>query len=277
MIAVGELEPDPARDCATAPLEVHARLVCVAGTDLGASFLLDRGTSVIGRGAVAIYLGGNAVSRHHARISYSANRFHIEDLGSRNATLVNGTAITGRVVLRYSDRVQIGDTILVFTHHDELENRVRQLQRLDAMAAAVAGMAHDFRNALQVIGSALGQLEDEVPAVAGAEPFADIRRATSAATGLAKRLVDLGRAGPVPQDAVDVAAVVAEVVAMARRVIDGQRIAIDVAVAADTLVRGARATSSSRCCSTCASTPAMRCHRAARSSSPRGPARSIAP
>jgi len=105
------------------------------------------------------------------------------------------------------------------------------------MTAAAAGMAHDFRNALQVIGSALDQLEGEVPAVTAADPYADIKRATASAAGLAQRLVDLGRGGPVPQSAIDVGAVVADAVAMARRVVD-RSIAIHVDVPAGTFVRG---------------------------------------
>lgn len=54
------------------------------------------------------------VSRHHAVIHLQRQGYVIEDLGSKNGTLVNNKPLVGRVQLRNGDRIQIGDCILVF-------------------------------------------------------------------------------------------------------------------------------------------------------------------
>jgi signal transduction histidine kinase len=225
------------------PLDAGARLVCVGGPDLGASFRLGLTAAVIGRGTTAaIRLTGSDISREHARIWRHGDPFQVEDLGATNRTRVNGALIAGPTSLRYGDRIQLGTTILVLAHHDELEMRVQQLQHIDSLTAAVSGMAHDFNNALQVIRSALDQLDDDLPedAVDPRRSLADLKTATSSAMSLAKRLVKLGRGGAVPDERVELAAVAETVVAMARRVIDQRRVAIAARVATDLAVRGSR-------------------------------------
>ena len=48
----------------------------------------------------------------HARIFPSNEDVLVEDLGSRNGTLVNGTAIQGIVALSHGDQVQFGQTVV---------------------------------------------------------------------------------------------------------------------------------------------------------------------
>ncbi|HET9987302.1 MAG TPA: FHA domain-containing protein, partial [Kofleriaceae bacterium] len=58
--------------------------------------LLEDGDIVVGRAATSdIPIDHDAVSRRHAILRRRADRVTIEDLGSRNGTLVNGVAITG--------------------------------------------------------------------------------------------------------------------------------------------------------------------------------------
>jgi hypothetical protein len=59
-------------------------------------------------------LGGDpSLSRRHARISRDANgRLWVEDLGSTNGTLLNGSRITAMEPLRARDRLDIGTTVL---------------------------------------------------------------------------------------------------------------------------------------------------------------------
>ena len=224
-------------------LDAGARLVCVGGTDLGASFRLGPGSTVIGRSPDSgIRLTASDVSRAHARIRREGEGYHLQDLGSTNRARVNGTPINGIAALRYGDRIQLGTTILVLAHHDELETRVQQLQHIDSLTAAVSGMAHDFNNALQVIVGAVDQLDADLPAeaVGPRRSVADLKIATSAAIGLAKRLVKLGRGGAVPHDRLELAEVVAHVVAMASRVVDPGRISVGARVAQGLAVRGSR-------------------------------------
>ena len=70
---------------------------------------LREGENLIGRerGAVA-WLDSASVSRRHARIVVEAGAATIEDLGSRNGTLVNGRPAAGRVPLADGDEIVLG-------------------------------------------------------------------------------------------------------------------------------------------------------------------------
>ena len=48
-------------------------------------------------------------SRHHARIAQQDGHYYIEDLGSRNGTLVNGQPVTSRLELSEGDTITIVD------------------------------------------------------------------------------------------------------------------------------------------------------------------------
>lgn len=72
------------------------------------------GTSlVIGRGGADLVLDDPEVSRRHAEVRRVQSGFEIEDLGSRNGTLVDGAATAGVAPLRPGSRIRIGHTELV--------------------------------------------------------------------------------------------------------------------------------------------------------------------
>jgi hypothetical protein len=52
------------------------------------------------------------VSAHHARLSYQAGQWILEDLGSRNGTRVNGVGVEGMLVVTYGDDLQFGEVLL---------------------------------------------------------------------------------------------------------------------------------------------------------------------
>ncbi|MBN1209105.1 MAG: sigma 54-interacting transcriptional regulator [Myxococcaceae bacterium] len=54
------------------------------------------------------------VSRRHARIFLREGHGRLSDLGSRNGTLLNGERVEGEVLLLPGDRVQIGETTLIY-------------------------------------------------------------------------------------------------------------------------------------------------------------------
>lgn len=75
---------------------------------------LEEGEHVIGRGHdVAIRLYTPLISRHHARILVRGNGVTLEDLGSKNGTLVNGARVEGTVELRPGDTINVGGELLV--------------------------------------------------------------------------------------------------------------------------------------------------------------------
>jgi pSer/pThr/pTyr-binding forkhead associated (FHA) protein len=60
----------------------------------------------------------DAVSGMHAVLERYSSGWALRDLGSRNGTFINGERVTGERPLRSGDRIQIGDTRLVFRDPD---------------------------------------------------------------------------------------------------------------------------------------------------------------
>ncbi len=76
---------------------------------------LDEQPLVIGRSrGCGLVLDGLTVSRQHARITGHEGRFQIEDLNSRDGTLVNGERVTGSRALIDGDTINICDYRFVF-------------------------------------------------------------------------------------------------------------------------------------------------------------------
>src|SRR5438445_6709015 len=61
-----------------------------------------------------IVLDNAAVSRNHAQILESHGTYYIEDLRSRNGTLVNGRKIQGRTEVRDGDEIRVCEVVLQF-------------------------------------------------------------------------------------------------------------------------------------------------------------------
>ncbi|MEO8552008.1 MAG: ATP-binding protein [Kofleriaceae bacterium] len=214
VLPILEEEPHTARDAA-----VRLALICVSGADLGKTFRVGTNDLLIGRGLADVSLSETDVSRNHARFSLGDRGFEIEDLGSANGTQVNGRRIERATKVRTGDRIQIGRTVLVFTQHDELEERVARVQRLEAMGTLAGGIAHDFNNALSVVLCNLDVMARAIPAheIDALYCVDEVRAATTAAAGLARRLLRLGRAEPMSFEAVALEQLASQTAMMARR------------------------------------------------------------
>jgi ABC-type multidrug transport system ATPase subunit/pSer/pThr/pTyr-binding forkhead associated (FHA) protein len=80
-----------------------------AGSEIPVDGGLLIGRAVPGPGG----LGGDPkISRRHAQIAVENGVVLIEDLGSTNGTLVNGTTLTGRIALKDGDEIALGRTKL---------------------------------------------------------------------------------------------------------------------------------------------------------------------
>lgn len=80
--------------------------------------MLPSGESLIGRQpGSAIWLDDYGVSRRHARIVVGAAVATIEDLGSRNGTLLRGAPLTVSQPLADGDEIRIADTTFVVRLH----------------------------------------------------------------------------------------------------------------------------------------------------------------
>src|SRR3954471_9908490 len=84
-----------------------------AGSRAGTAFEVDRNGVVLGRGADCdIVIDDSKASRRHARIQQLPDgRISVQDLGSSNGTLVNGSPIQS-VVLDGAATIQIGNTVI---------------------------------------------------------------------------------------------------------------------------------------------------------------------
>jgi serine phosphatase RsbU (regulator of sigma subunit) len=78
-----------------------------------ADYEFDQAEIVIGRGAnAAVVIADARVSRQHARIVRRDGQWWVEDLGTRNGTLLNGAAMTAAAHLAPGDRLEIGGAVL---------------------------------------------------------------------------------------------------------------------------------------------------------------------
>lgn len=90
-------------------------LVILQGPQTGKRLPLEQDCTVLGRQSDStICLESLAVSRHHARILKTDDKYFVEDLGSSNGTYLNGIRVTGRLPLKEHDRLQVGPYLLDF-------------------------------------------------------------------------------------------------------------------------------------------------------------------
>jgi hypothetical protein len=76
---------------------------------------LQVGENLIGRDpASTICLDATGVSRRHARIVVGQREAHLEDLGSKNGTLISDEVVVGPVVLHDGDRIHVGPIVIVY-------------------------------------------------------------------------------------------------------------------------------------------------------------------
>ena len=68
----------------------------------------------VGRTGTDIEVVDPQISREHLRIHVDGSSVSVEDLGSRNGTFVNETAISGSTQLNEGDNLRLGDTIWRF-------------------------------------------------------------------------------------------------------------------------------------------------------------------
>jgi adenylate cyclase len=87
-----------------------------------------RGRVSIGRHpAQDIQILDRVVSKAHCVVSLDSGRYSLQDIGSRNGTLVNGVRISGTKALTHGDEVTVGSTLITFVAdapEDRLMNRI---------------------------------------------------------------------------------------------------------------------------------------------------------
>jgi signal transduction histidine kinase/CheY-like chemotaxis protein len=181
------------------PIAKGVRLLVLAGDHPGRSFPLEANCT-IGRARESdLVIEHDSVSRRHARVSHQGVAWIVEDLGSRNGTLVNGTAVATRRALRVGDRIELGrDVVLLFTVRDPAEQPLVDRERNATVTNVAATIAHDFNNLIGVVSASLDYLADAREVYGSGnkevrECIDDARAAANEAAELAKRLLNLGR------------------------------------------------------------------------------------
>jgi pSer/pThr/pTyr-binding forkhead associated (FHA) protein len=85
-----------------------AHLVTLSGDSLEPVYSLED-ANLIGRASDnTLVLLESTVSAYHARLSCQRGRWWIEDLGSRNGTLLNEIAVTEPLIVSFGDEIQLG-------------------------------------------------------------------------------------------------------------------------------------------------------------------------
>ena len=136
------------------PAEV-ARVVVLEGDRPGRRVTFD-GALEIGRGtATGLQLIDPQVSRLHARIYRVGDHWRIEDMGSRNGVYVDEQRLRSPRRIAFGVRFRVGDSLLLLSHHDALEERVAERHKLEAIGRLGTGIAHDFNNLLGAVQTTL--------------------------------------------------------------------------------------------------------------------------
>ena len=120
----------PSQRSGTGSLHRLPVLVVLRGAQVGRRYLLNESGLVLGRRADRAQLvvpGDAQISSMHCRFERGpdAAAWQVVDLGSTNGTVI-GTQRVATQALHDGDRLLVGETVLKFTFHDELEEEFHQ-------------------------------------------------------------------------------------------------------------------------------------------------------
>jgi len=122
---------------------------------------------------------------------------------------------------RLADGSVLSDGVVMdVTERRELEQQLRQAQKMEAVGQLAGGIAHDFNNLLTVISSYTAMALETLPEGAAlASDLAEVRAAAERAADLTRQLLAFGRKQLLQPRRLDTNATVADVAGMLRRVI----------------------------------------------------------
>ena len=101
----------------------RALLIVLSENLFGQTFVLSRERSLIGRGGSCdVMIEDPLISREHCLIEFDGG-YYLQDLGSKNGTVLNRKPLSRRTALYYGDRIVLGDTILRFLLEERVERK----------------------------------------------------------------------------------------------------------------------------------------------------------
>ena len=157
----------------------------------------------------------------------SSREIEIERADGSVATIIDTAApildAAGRITGAVAVKIDVSDRL-------ELEARMRQSQKMEAVGQLAGGIAHDFNNLLMVIVGCLefvrGDLPQQSPAL---HDLAEISRAAERARVLVRQLLVFSRQQALELRPVDLNALIHDAEQLLRRVI-GEEIVLEIAV-----------------------------------------------
>lgn len=220
------------------------QLVLLSGPDAGKICEIS-GSAMVGRdGGTDLRVLDTTVSRKHARIDLTpSGDYIIQDLGSQNGTLVNGSPIKSRHKLQVGDRIRLGlKTVVLFTHQDDVEDQILELRKMESLGRLSRGVAHDFNNLLAGIMLNVNYIEalglDERPNPEEIrEALENAKLGIRQAANLTEQLLGFARRGRSDERPRDLSAILREVVGLIRRTF-APNIKIEAHIADDLAVVG---------------------------------------
>ena len=242
---LNESIPPPPTTSDLAPVDLRASIVALTGSLAGSTYPIE-GAVVFGRSSACdVCVDLTNVSRRHAKIErVGPGEYVVEDLSSRNGTLVNGVPIR-RYPLSFGDRVSLGgEAIFLFSQRDQLQEQLLHQQRMESIGQLAGGVAHDFNNLLGTIlgnASVLSNLDPDT-LVSGKEVqdiIDDVRTAATRAAQLTEQLLGFARRDQHERKPTDVSELAVEAVRLCRRTFDPS-VRIDLDVDPCLTVRGDR-------------------------------------
>jgi diguanylate cyclase (GGDEF)-like protein len=119
----------------------------LTGLEAGRVHVITSDAFVVGRGTgTDLRIDDTSLSRQHCRIRRTNGSYFVEDLGSRNGTMVNKTRIVAPQLLEDGALIQLAaNTIIMFSQQEDLEVQAEQRLYESAVLDPLTGL-HNRRH-----------------------------------------------------------------------------------------------------------------------------------
>jgi two-component system, cell cycle sensor histidine kinase and response regulator CckA len=132
----------------------------------------------------------------------------------------DGAEIPVEVSLGVVDSAGLTTAILVdITERRQLEDQLRQSQKLEAVGQLAGGVAHDFNNLLMVISGYCAAAQEEIAGGPGSSDLGEVQRAAERASQLTGQLLAFSRRQVLTPVQLNLSVVATELMPMLRRLI----------------------------------------------------------